>query len=47
MVVYLEVSLEYQHTRTVNESRRPLLRVKNREEVLEKFEQERTLSIVN
>ena len=41
-VVYLAVSLKYQHTRTVNESRRPLLRVKNREEVLQKFQQERT-----
>ena len=41
-VVYLHVSLEFQHTRTINESRRPLLRVKNREEVLEKFQEERT-----
>jgi shikimate kinase len=41
-IIYLHVSLEHQHTRTVNESRRPLLRVKNREEVLEKFQQERT-----
>lgn len=41
-VIYLEVSLRYQHTRTLNESRRPLLRVKNRQEVLEKLQQERT-----
>lgn len=41
-VVYLEVSLDYQQHRTVNESRRPLLRVKNRQEILEKFYRERT-----
>lgn len=41
VVIYLDVSLEYQHTRTVNESRRPLLRVHNREEVIEKLHQER------
>lgn len=41
-IIYLHVSLKHQHTRTVNESRRPLLRVKNRGEVLEKFQQERT-----
>lgn len=33
-VVYLEVSPEFQQTRTLNDSRRPLLRVSNREEVL-------------
>ncbi|HSW69251.1 MAG TPA: shikimate kinase AroK [Gammaproteobacteria bacterium] len=41
MVVYLEVSLRYQQVRTVNESRRPLLRVENRQEVLEKLQMER------
>lgn len=41
IVIYLEVSLDYQHFRTVNESRRPLLRVKNREEILEKLYHER------
>lgn len=41
VVIYLDVSLEYQHTRTVNESRRPLLRVHNREEVIEKLHEER------
>jgi len=41
VVVYLEVSLRYQHARTLNESRRPLLRVKNRQEVLEKLQKER------
>jgi len=41
VVVYLEVSLEYQGARTVNESRRPLLRVSNREETLIKLQQER------
>ncbi len=41
IVIYLEVSLESQHHRTLNESRRPLLRVKNREEVLEKLYHER------
>lgn len=40
-VVYLEVSLEHQGPRTLNESRRPLLRVGNREEVLEKLQGER------
>jgi shikimate kinase len=40
-IIYLHVSLVHQNTRTVNESRRPLLRVKNRGEVLEKLEQER------
>jgi shikimate kinase len=36
-VVFLDVSLDYQSDRTINESRRPMLRVSNREEVLEKF----------
>lgn len=40
-VIYLEVSLEYQGPRTVNESRRPLLRVANRDEVLQKLQKER------
>jgi shikimate kinase len=40
-IVYLEVALEHQHTRVVNDSRRPLLRVKNRGEVLVKLQQER------
>lgn len=41
IVVYLEVSLGYQKHRTINESRRPLLRVKNRQEMLEKLYHER------
>lgn len=41
LVVYLEVSLGYQNHRTINESRRPVLRVKNRKEVLEKLYHER------
>ena len=41
VVVYLEVSLKYQETRTLNDSRRPLLRVENRQEVLEKLQGER------
>lgn len=41
VVIYLEVSLEHQNVRTVNESRRPLLRVKNREETLKKLQLER------
>lgn len=40
-IIYLEVSLEYQGTRTLNESRRPMLRVSNRQEVLEKLQLER------
>jgi shikimate kinase len=40
-IIYLKVSLEYQNDRTVNESRRPLLRVKNREEMLVKLHKER------
>lgn len=41
VIIYLDVSLEFQHTRTVNESRRPLLRVQNRKEVIEKLHRER------
>lgn len=41
-VIYLEVSLDFQQHRTVNEIRRPLLRVKNREEILKKLYLERT-----
>lgn len=41
IVVYLEVSLQHQETRTLNDSRRPLLRVSNRQEVLEKLQGER------
>ncbi len=40
-VVYLEVSLDYQKTRTVYDIRRPLLRVKNRQEVLIQLMMER------
>jgi len=36
-VIFLDVSLNYQGGRTINESRRPMLRVSNREEVLEKL----------
>lgn len=42
LIVYLNVSLSLQHNRTVNESRRPLLRVKNRQVVLEQLHEERT-----
>lgn len=41
VIIYLVVSLEYQNTRTVNESRRPLLRVQNRKEVIERLHEER------
>jgi shikimate kinase len=41
VVVYLEVTLPLQHTRVVNDSRRPLLRVKNRDEVMVKLHEER------
>ncbi len=41
ILIYLEVSLKHQETRTLNESRRPLLRVQNRQEVLEKLQDER------
>jgi shikimate kinase len=40
-VVYLEVSLEHQQPRVVNDIRRPLLQVKNRHEVLVKLQEER------
>ena len=40
-IVYLEVTLENQHTRVINDSRRPLLQVNNRDEVLVKLQQER------
>lgn len=41
VIIFLDVSLEYQHNRTINESRRPLLRVDNREEVIAKLGEER------
>lgn len=41
IVIYLEVSLKHQETRTLNDSRRPLLRVSNRQAVLEKLQGER------
>ncbi len=41
IIIYLEVTLDYQSHRTINESRRPLLRVKNKEEVLERLHRER------
>jgi shikimate kinase len=41
LIILLDVSLEYQYSRTINESRRPLLRVHNREEVLRKLYAER------
>jgi shikimate kinase len=40
VIIFLDVSLEYQHNRTVNESRRPLLRVDNRDEVIEQLYEE-------
>ena len=40
-VIYLEVSLEHQEPRVVNESRRPTLRVSNRQEVLKQLQEER------
>lgn len=42
IIIYLNVSLNLQQNRTVNESRRPLLRVENRQAVLEKLHEERT-----
>ncbi len=42
VTVFLDASLSYQHVRTVNEARRPLLRVPNRKEVIEKLYEERT-----
>lgn len=41
IMIYLDVSLEYQHSRTINESRRPLLRVRNRDEVIIKLHEQR------
>ncbi len=41
VVVYLEVSLDYQDDRTIYDSRRPLLRVKNKQEILQKLQRER------
>lgn len=41
IVIYLEVSLQYQKNRTVNDSRRPMLRVKDRQAVLDKLQLER------
>jgi shikimate kinase len=41
IVIFLDVSLTYQQVRTVNEARRPLLRVPNREEVIEQLYEER------
>ncbi len=40
-VVYLEVSLPFQGARTVNDNRRPLLRVANKQDVLVQLMQER------
>jgi len=40
IIIYLAVSLAYQHTRTINETRRPLLRVVNRGEIIEKLHAE-------
>jgi shikimate kinase len=42
IIIFLDASLEHQQVRTVNEARRPLLRVPNREEVIEKLHEERT-----
>ncbi len=40
-MIYLKVSLELQQTRTINESRRPLLQVPDREKVLIQLQEER------
>jgi shikimate kinase len=40
-IIYLEVTLAHQHGRVVNDSRRPLLQVKNRGEVMVKLQEER------
>jgi shikimate kinase len=40
-IIYLEVTLAKQHARVVNDSRRPLLRVKNKEEVMIQLQEER------
>jgi shikimate kinase len=42
IIVFLDASLDHQHVRTVNEARRPLLRVPNREEVIQKLYKEHT-----
>ncbi|MCD6039034.1 MAG: aroK 2 [Gammaproteobacteria bacterium] len=42
VVVFLDASLGSQQIRTVNEARRPLLRVPNREKVIEKLYEEHT-----
>lgn len=42
VVVFLDASLGHQQVRTINEARRPLLRVPNREEVIEKLYEEQT-----
>ncbi|MES2218163.1 MAG: shikimate kinase AroK [Pseudomonadota bacterium] len=41
IVVYLEVTLPLQPARVVNDSRRPLLRVENRDEIMAKLQTER------
>lgn len=41
IIIYLEVSLAHQETRTLNDSRRPLLRVSDRPKMLEKLQAER------
>lgn len=41
VIIYLKVTLDFQQHRTINDSRRPLLRVKNRQEILEKLYHER------
>lgn len=41
VIFFLDVSLSYQYNRTLNESRRPLLRVDNRQEVIEQLYEER------
>jgi shikimate kinase len=40
-VIYLEVTLAYQQNRVINDSRRPLLQVENRDEVLVQLREER------
>lgn len=42
VIVFLDVSLDYQYGRTINDSRRPLLRVQNREAVMDQLHEERT-----
>lgn len=41
LIIYLTISLPLQHHRTVNDSRRPMLRFGNRQEILEKLSRER------